>query len=129
MSSICPPPAHEAHQGDPFAQGERTLSKLAEVEASGCECADQEALRNLLWLARCQQFFAHFAQHRQGFDLLPAARVSHDVTNAAHQQIEIKRIQAWARATGVDVISSVLNRFSKQEIALSLIHVASVQKG
>lgn len=129
---VCLPPATSTAASLPApaaAQGAGTLSQLAQVEAGACECADEEALRNLRWLARCNEFFAHLSQHRQGLNLLSAACIPHDSADAAHEEVQIERIQAWARATGADAIARFFDQVGQKELSLLIVHGSSMQRG
>lgn len=130
----CPPPATKTAPASLQApadagRGVRALSQLAQVEAGAYECADEVALRNICWLARAQQLFAHLSQHRQGFHLLSAAGISHDSSDVAHEEIDIERVHAWARATGAESIARFLNEVGEEGFEFLLVHGFSIPGG
>lgn len=132
VSPVFLPPAHQhaapavAAPGARQAGGE-SLSQLGQVEASSGESADEDAFRNLRWLARCNEVFAPLSQHRQSLHLLSASSVSHDAPDFFDEEIEIERCKAWLSSVCGESVLPFFQQLTHDDFVNLSVHASSIQ--
>lgn len=133
VSPVLPLPAQQhaapavAAPGSSKRAGESLSQQLVQVEAFSGESADEEAFRNLRWLARCNEVFAPLSQHRESFFFLPASCVSHDVPDLANEEVEIERCKAWLSSVCGEPFLRVFQQLTHDDFVYLSVHASSIQ--
>ena len=130
---VLPSPAHQhaapavAAPGASKRAGESLSQQLVQVEAFSGESADEEAFRNLRWLARCNEVFAPLSQHRQSLHLLSASSVSHDAPDFFDEEIEIERCKAWLSSVCGESVLPFFQQLTHDDFVNLSVHASSIQ--